>query len=431
MNPGQSDAGNTGMSVYLEPIPKKRGDAKKYVTITVCLFTTLLVLAYCFIHLWEDVYKIDKAQKNATNYCYRKAKELTLSSLFTVVLGLFGLVLGVLFDRLSLVAEEQSHVRERYEGKPTKMIKACFSVIAWSPVIVLLLLTSILFAVIIHITDRPWFDLSYLIYISSGLGIGPFIINMLHLNTESKAYISTLLEKKKLFVAYELAQSYYHKDLQKTLEKFKRTVHTTRHVNLSLSLKRLLLLITLDCVTDDLDKLDDKIYKIPDNDNDLKPFPVYRLTVTQEVQKVFAIQYVKKPLEALKYMKPRNTNEAHGRTTCAEEVKLLYRTLSELLNSSEQQNCLLVPIAESGNFLNGGLVKCIMKVVNYSHHHNVPVPGFVKLTSHDGNQNVTEQHVRLRDSSESDNDRESARDFSESDNDRDSARELIVMETSV
>ena len=379
-------------SIDIEPVPKERGKRAIYASIIICSIAGILVIAFCFINGEEEVYYLDKTQKNITNGCYKKEVKLKLSGLFTTRLGLFSVVIGTLVDRLLHLAEEYRHLGQRYDGSCIKMIKACFSGILWLPVFLLLLLTSIIHVIIILTTHRPWFKLSYLVYIFSGIGVGPLIMRLLNLNTESKVYISTILEEKGTYVANGLAWSYYFNYLERALLKFKNAMRSPlpfphgKNVEIQLSLDKLLLLVPLDCHTvDDLNQIDNQIERLvyPENSQSSFHLPVYRLKVN-EGDKYFAIEYVKEPLKALRRMSLVEGIEAVKRKTCDEDVKLLYRTLFKILADPLEQDiketCILVPIkAKSQESLkNGGLVKCIIDVVNRSCTQTDGVPGFVK-----------------------------------------------------
>jgi hypothetical protein len=263
------------------------------------------------------------------------------------------------------------------------MIKACFSGILWGPVIALLGSTAIILVILIFATGIPWFELSYLVYIFSGIGVGPLIMHLLNLNTQSKVHISTVLEKKGMFVANGLAWSYYFNYLKQALPKFKEITSRpfpARYEHIKLSLNKLLLLLPHDCnMTDDFQTLDNKIDKLFDTGNDQEPFrfSVYRLTVSEREQKYFAVQYVKEPLKTLREMSILEVVEAVKSQTCEEEVKLLCRTLSRILKNPPDQNfkgtCLLVPIIakDQEELNNGGLVRCIMKIVRPSGNDRV------------------------------------------------------------
>ena len=384
--PEQTTRGSTDMvTINSEPVPKKRGKRAIYTSLAICAITALLVLTFCIINREEDVYYLDKGERNTTHDFYTKKEKLTFPGLFTAALGLFSIVLGTLVDRLSLLVEECRHRRERYDGSWKKMIKACFSGIVWGSVLALLGCTLIIVILLIFFTDRPWFELNYLVYILSGIGVGPLVMQLLNLNTESKVYISTVLEGKEMCVANGLAWSYYFNYLEQALPYFEKIVNRPEHTNLSC--KKLLLLVPHDCNMEELNKVDsqiEKLYKIG-NDQDPFRFPVYRLTVNEQDNKQFAIQYVEAPLKALGDMSLLAGFNAVKPETCDEEVKLLYRTLSEILAHRKaqrvQKTCMLVPIKAINpeSLQNGGLVKCIMDVVDRSCTQTDSIPSFVKV----------------------------------------------------
>ena len=134
----------------------------------------------------------------------------------------------------------------------------------------------------------------------------------------------------------------------------------------------------------DLNDLDQKIERLPDAVNDTFRFQIYRLTEKNE-QKHFAIQYADEPLKTLREI--RELKDAHAVTkdkNFEKEVKLLYRTLSQILQDSPGQAlegmCLLVLIKakDRDDLQNGGLVKCIMNAVTRP-----------KSTQEDGSRRLT------------------------------------------
>ena len=390
--------------IDFEHIPKKRQKRAKYVSMLICAITSALVIVFYFSNAKEDVYYKDEARKNTTN-CFIKEEKKTFSGILITALSVIGsVVIGTAFDRLSLLAEELFHIRERYEGSSWKMIRACFSVINWGPVTLFLFLTIGIFAVITLLLERTWYELRYLVYISGGISVSPLIVRLLNLETESAVYLSAVLEETGMNVTNGLAWSYYFNYLEEALPKFDKIVNNPRR-RYPLSLKKLLLLITLDChMKDDLTGFGN-IIKIGDIMNKPFHFPVYRLRVDGEETKDFAIQYVEAPLKALRDMNVTNWIKEAKRKTCRAEVKLLYRTLSEVLRHPVAMNirrmCVLVPIGEDEESLqNGRLVKCIMAVVKHSRHMAGPdcVPGFVKLKNvrHDENQNVRDKQDKNR-----------------------------------
>ncbi|CAB4029300.1 stimulator of interferon genes [Paramuricea clavata] len=367
---------NTADSVRF---PKERKKRARYVSIILCTITAILVIVFCVVNRNVVEYYPDATQKNTTNVCYKKEGKLTFSGLFATVLGLFGVVLGTLVDRLSLIAEERHHLQERYDGSRKKMIKACFSGILWGPVFVLLGLTFVIVVILIFTTGKPWLELSYLVYIFSGIGVGPLIMHLLNLNTQSEVHISTILEEKQIYVANGLAWSYYFNYLDKALPKFNEklannscnTVEYKKGQHVDLSSNKLILLISHDCTTrDNLTKLDNKIRKLGTFSNRKYKFPVYKLTYN-DCNYVYAIQYVEQPLQTLKKMSTLQSEsiKALDEKQCDYQVKLLCRTLSAILknpdNTECEDTCILVATkANSRESLNnGGLVNVIMQEV--------------------------------------------------------------------
>ena len=354
-----------------ESVLKKRGMAR-CIRMTVYTAVASVAIYFCTMDREEAVYYPDKRQNNTTKNCYRMEEKLTFPSLFTTALGLFGVVVGTLVYPLSLLFEQCRHRHERYDGSWKKMIKACFSGILWSTVCAILFLTLIIVIILISLTDRPWFELSYLVYIFSGIGVGPLMMHLLKMN---KVYIPIISEKKGVYVANGLAWSYYFNYLKKALPKFKDgiKIYDSPDNDIKLSLNKLLLLIPLDChVVQDLNQIDNHIEKLTtiERKKGSFHFTVYQLTVNEEETKNLAIQYVEGPLKTLKYMKSIQPIKPMKRRFCDEEVKLLYRTLSEILadpaDKDIKETCILVPIEAKNpeSLQNGGLVKCIMEAVN-------------------------------------------------------------------
>ena len=184
-----------------------------------------------------------------------------------------------------------------------------------------------------------------------------------------------------MYVANGLAWSYYFNYLEQALPIFEKTVKKTEHRNLSSN--KLLSLVPHDCNMEELSKLDNKIEKLYNIGNGEDPFhfPVYRLTINERETKQFAIQYVEAPLKALRDMSLLEGIDAVKIATCDEEVRLLGRTLSEILAHPKaqklQQLCMLVPV-KAECLQNGGLVECIMKVVSDSCTQTDGTIGFVK-----------------------------------------------------
>ena len=386
-NPNQNVTWNTETNrPDSEPVSNRKHRAR-CVSVIICTIAALLVITFCIVNRTEVEFQRDTTQKNTTNVCYVKKEKLAFSGLFTTALSLFGVVLGTLVNRLSLINAERHHLRQRYHGSWKEMIKACFSGIVWGPVVALLGSTAMIIVVLIFVTGKPWFEVSYLVYIFSGIGVGPLIMHLLNLNTQSEVHISMILEDKGMNVANGLAWSYYFNYLRQALPTFKKaTGHPfpAPHEGIKLSLNKLLLLIPHDCnMTENLNELDNKIDKLFDIRNDHEPFSfsIYRLTVSEHRKKYFAIQYAKEPLEALREMSLLEKVKAVKEKSFEKEVKLLCTTLSSILKSPPDQDCrgmcMLVPIkvVNEDCFKNGGLVKCILDIVQPQHLCSTSVDG--------------------------------------------------------
>ncbi|XP_028407334.1 stimulator of interferon genes protein-like [Dendronephthya gigantea] len=393
-NPEQNFIGNAETdSPDFEPVPEKRKHRARWVSVIICTIAALLVLTFCIVNRTEIEFQRDTPRKNTTNVCYIKKEKLAFSGLFTTALGLFGVVLGTLVDRLSLINEERHHLHQRYHGSWKEMTRACFSGIIWGPVIVLLGSTAMITVVLTFVTGEPWFKVSYIVYVSSGIGVGPLIMHLLNLNTQSEVHISTILEDKGMNIANGLAWSYYFSYLRQALPTFKKATSnhfSAPHEQIKLSLNKLLLLIPHDCnMTEDLNELDNHITKLSDLNHELFHFSIYRLSVNERENEYFAIQYAKEPLEALREMSVVEEAKGVTKKNYEEEVKLLYTALHRILKSPPHQDCrgicMLVPIKadKKDSLKNGGLVKCVLDVVHFRElcsksSKNGTLPGFVK-----------------------------------------------------
>ncbi|CAB4012118.1 Stimulator of interferon genes [Paramuricea clavata] len=374
---------NDGQNTVI-PVPEKRKKRARCVSIILCTITAILLIAFCVVNRNVVEYYRGPTQKNTTNVCYRKEEKLTFSGLFTTALGLFGVVLGTLVDRLSLIAEERHHLHQRYGGSRKKMIKACFSGILWGPVIALLGLAAIILVILIFVT-------------AESACMGPLVMHLLSLNTQSEVHISTILEEKETYVANGLAWSYYFNYLANAVPKFEEKVpnNSCNSVQLNdgqvvqLNSNKLILLISHDCTTDDLAKLDDKISKRGTFSNGKYTFPVYCLTYNNNHDYcTYVIKYVKQPLETLKNMSRYKIIKALDEKQLEYQVKLLCRTLSQILkdpfNNKCKDKCILVAMKANStkNLNNGELVNVIMQEVQADESTFEHVDGFIQVPSH-------------------------------------------------
>ncbi|XP_046847787.1 uncharacterized protein LOC124441376 [Xenia sp. Carnegie-2017] len=267
------------------------------------------------------------------------------------------------------------------------MVKSCFSGIHWKPVYLIVILSA-LFAMCLTLfrvsAGKPWFELKYLAYIIGGIGVGPLVEYLLNLNTQSDVFMSTILEENQTYVANGIAWQYFIY-LKQALPVFKKAASS-----LNLNKNKLILLIPLDCHTeDDLSKVDNKIFKVKETGRhgDAFRFKLYDLSVGSKKRR-FAIQYVKEPLNTLKEMCLMKDGQAVTHDNLNEQVKLFQRTLFDIFNHQlrkvYKEACLFVSFdCEELEFLkNGGLAKVIFDGVENSHDEGDKidgVPGFFKL----------------------------------------------------
>ena len=386
----KQDAQTSQEDLDLEPIPNKR--KPRLASIIICLVTAIAIITYGFyersVFQYKAVYDVSptllEAIQNGSILCHIEDEEDTYPVLFHLGLGLLGIILGTFVDRFSLVVEELCYFKSRYNRSFVKLLKACFSGISWSAVLVIFVIGVVSLGVL---ATKTSFQFSYLIYILGGFGVGPFVMHLLNLNTQSEVDVSRLVEEKRLYPGYGIAWNYYFHYLKKALPLFndsfadsnipvqdggmgERSTDETAPAKIQLTLKKLILLISHDCKTkDNLQEQDNCIRKIIDISKDGYNFPVYGLTSNEKEQK-YVIMYAKEPLETLKEMSKTERIKAIHENQCEHHVKLFYGTLvSEILNDPLDDECsdmcVVVPIMveQASSLQEGGLVKLIMAKV--------------------------------------------------------------------
>jgi hypothetical protein len=132
-----------------EPIPKKR--KPRYASFFICLFTATGIIVYGFVE--KSVFEYKPVDNNSTNILerikngsiriYTMEEKETYPVLFNLRLGLLSIILGTFADRFSLIFEELSQLRSRYNQSIVEMPKACFSGISWPAVLVIFLVGAI------------------------------------------------------------------------------------------------------------------------------------------------------------------------------------------------------------------------------------------------------------------------------------------------
>ena len=369
-----NSASNYGI-IQKESLPKERKNRAVWVSSGIFVVTSGVIL---FIAFYYDQYHIEyiPVERNATSVCYEKSEKRAFPGFFAAALSLLSIIFGTLLDRLSLVAEECTHVTERYDGSYCKMFRACFKGIYWKPVFLFGAVTSFIVVLIMTIAGLPWKTSSHLVYIFGGIGVGPLVIHLLNLNALSEVHLSKISEEKELFIAKGLAWSYYFNYLKKALPDLRNYIDS--NTQRQLIVDKLVLLVPLDCdAPNTINSLDQNI-KLDDTIGDHHQFHVYKLTLGQnEHDEYVAMQYVKEPLNTLRDMSLDDECKGINNSNYIDEVKLLCRELSKILSDTRREEtagmCLLVPFeATRSQLSNGGLVRFIMDKVSESSENNGP-----------------------------------------------------------
>ena len=369
--------------IVWEDVPTKRKRWRtRLASIVICSCTAIGIITYGFVESKTIDYKPVsdlsptklEAIKNGSIIIYTREEKESYLFFLNLGLGLCAIMLGTLVDRLSLISEEYFHFKSRYNESIRNMLKACLSGISWSAVVVVGAIVGISLG--IGWATKSTFEPRYLTYILSGIGVGPLVMHLLNLNTQSEVHISTILEEKETCIANGLAWSYYFNYLAKALPEFRKRFPDNSPTSVQqgtptrLSLNKLILLISHDCYTvDNLANQDNHITKGTEIDVDIYKFPVYKLRYKGNTY-CFVIKYVRQPLETLKKMSQYERIKEPREKQRDYQVKLLCRTLSEIvkdpLDNECKGKCILVPIkAKSDESLqNGGLVNAIMYKVN-------------------------------------------------------------------
>ena len=368
-------------SVAQEPIPEIRKERAWWASIAICSLTAAVIVYFGVTKSKTLQYKpLDrssanlKAIKNGTLQVYTREEKKTYPILFNLGFGLLAIMLGIIVDRLSLLFEESFHFKSRYNRNLCNMVRTCFSGLSGGAILAVVIIIAV--CVGIPLENKATFEIKYILYILSGIGVGPLMMRLLNLNAQSDVHISTILEEKETYVANGLAWTYYFSYLDKTLKIFLEATsqHSQNKESPQLTSNKLILLISHDCtMADDLSDADNTITIIPDffTEEELNyTFRVYEFTYKGQRYR-YAIEYVKQPLKTLLRMTTNDDFKALNREQLDYQVKLLYRTLSDILkipletDYRHRERCILVPIkAERTQSLqNGGLVNCIMKAI--------------------------------------------------------------------
>ncbi len=382
--------------IVWEDVPTKRKRWRtRLASFVICSCTAIGIIIYGFVKSKTIEYKSVsdlsptklEAIKNGSIIIYTREEKESYTVFLNLGLGLLAIILGTFVDRLSLIFEELFHFKSRYNKSTWNMLKACFSGISLGAVFGVALIVII--SIAIALAKKSTFELRYLTYILSGIGVGPLVMHLLNLNTQSEVHISTILEEKETYIANGLAWSYYFNYLAKALPKFRErfpddsSTSVQQGTQTRLSLNKLILLISHDCDTvDNLANQDNHITKETEIDDDIYKFPVYKFPYNGKTYS-FVIKYVRQPLETLQKMSQYERIKALREKQRDYQVKLLCRTLSEIvkdpLHKECKGKCILVPIKAKFNesLQNGGLVNAIMHKVNADKCTPEHVDGFI------------------------------------------------------
>jgi hypothetical protein len=331
----------------------KRKKRATGVSIAICSIIAIPVIYFCFTRQ-EDEYYIDNdvAIKNTTDACYRKSEPKTFPHLFSIVLGVFSILAGLMVSRSTLIIEELYHLEQRYGGSWKKMIKACFSGLAKTSFMIFVGASFISFTVLLLLKDKRSIQPKvYAMYFFTGLTVGPLIKQLLHLDTQSEVSISTILDEKETRPAHTLAWSYYFTHIVPSLRDFDRAKNDNSTAFRQLTTNKLLFLVSLGECGDygqDFDTLirgDRYITKITNNYLTKNyNIPVYSLKDERDINSRYALKHIREPLAVLSSMDVQNVKSVKD-DTIENHIKLLYQTLQDILESQQlEETCILIPI---------------------------------------------------------------------------------------
>ena len=359
------------MTTKVQPTVTERKKLARYVSLVIYAGTTIPVILYYFANREKDLYSEDTRQytTNTTDVCYKKEIVVTFPELLTMIVSLLGTALGVLVSRALLAIDERHHVNSRYGGSQCRMFMACFNGISCSTLVIVFFLAGLTACVIIYSSRGYWDDQTRLfLSFLSGIGTGPLVMHLLHLDTESTVYISTILEKEQVHPAYILAWSYYHTHLKYHIDKFRGVIENNGQNGVRLFQNKLLLLMPINFCAGDIDKLktyDESIIKVDDTSNSYSPFSVWKLEINSGDKRCYAVHYIKEPLATLIQMRDGPVKFV-TRNNWVEQAELIYHTLSDILQRYViTENACLIPIKlenddKPWNLKERALTSCIM-----------------------------------------------------------------------
>ena len=358
-NPGKQPSENNHVTNVA-----KRGNRAQRASYFVLFVTSVLVFIFTWYSRHEVIYvPVNITNETASKY-FKKQVTTNYHGFFVCALTVFSVLIGAVVDRLTLVAEEIFHVKSRYDGKCCKMLKACFSGMAWKVILLGIILASIIIFIYLVILKID-FKLDYLVLVFSGIGFGPLVQRLLKLDTQSEVHISTILEEKGKLVANVLAWSYYLNDLKIVLPKIQHAIDNSRWKYL-LSSEKLLILLPLDGKTDpkNLSKVDQRLlnegsitcrknqelsYVLSVRSNGTKKY--FLFTFAKALQTIFSMSELEK-VSAL----PRDKREEEVQTCC----QLLTNIVNDPVDVQLKDKCVVIPYKEMKTRKNNWLVERIL-----------------------------------------------------------------------
>ena len=365
-------------------LPKER--IPKIVWFIVCSLVATGTLIYAIVFSTKEMFHEDndlctkKMQSNISmETCYRRAEEKTYPVIVNTGLGLLGIVFGHVIYCLCNIIEELRQFKRRYNRSFSELFKKCMTGISWKSAIIV----GIIVVVCVGLAKGFLFELGDLLYITGGIGVSPLISYFLNLNLQTGVDRSRDLEENGLYPSYTLAWHYYTHHLKKILPVFIKRFSTSstpvqdqegssehsdrdKQPKTQLSSKKLIVLLSHNYKKDvKLVDLDNNISEITCISEGGYKFPLYDLNHNGKHYQ-YVIQYADEPLETLQSMCNSEGCKAVHEDQLEEQVKLLCKTLFELLKKDGyyRNMCTFVLITEVESLQNGGLVAIIMNSID-------------------------------------------------------------------
>ena len=347
-------------------------EPKKYATrvsILLYLSTTAPVVIYWIVEGKVDKYT--QTPKNETSVCYKKDRVWEFPFLFAFLWSLLGTIFGVFVNRLLLLIDQHHHRELRYSKSTREKIETLLHGISPGPVAAVVFVTFIILGVISKVSNRSVFERISLSFLG-GIGIGPLVMQLLQINTESKIYVSRILEDNQAHPAQTLTWSYYLTRLKHDLNTFRDVIKNNGQSRVQLHIKKLLLLIPINFYANDIDELmayDETINKEEDASNRYTPFSIWKLKFRSGVGRLYAVHHIKELLDNLvRYLKDGPVKVT--RLKEIQQVELLYETLFKILAAHElaPDTFRIVPIKlkkadKPQSLAKGELTNCIYNAI--------------------------------------------------------------------